>query len=241
VPEIPRPSASTPPVRLVHRAVPHPSNMDGFDCQSTFQLVDWTRDYESKNAEDGGVARPASFDYGEALRFLADAREKFGFGKAQKAIAFVTSDPASEPQARFFTALTKRGILVQPVDYRHAMPTLPIGTESDRTELRLASVTNQISYLLGLLAGRENPEIVLVTRCFEIFGPLTDFVANRGGKAMIAFFRRFMDGRWAHNGLFDPDSPIKFVDLEPVSKLLLGVDIHSFAAKDEQKGGFAAI
>ncbi|MES2793798.1 MAG: hypothetical protein V4719_29555 [Planctomycetota bacterium] len=222
-------------------SAPKPSRLTIYDCQSTFQMVDRAREHAGGNSDDGEFSRSVSFDYGAAEQYLNEARVNVGLGSAELSIAIATSDPASEAQSRFFTALHKKGILVEQVDFRHATPTLPLGAEYDRSDHKQPSVATQISYALGILTARESPEVVIVTRCFEIYGPVLDFVSNRGGKAAIAFFRRSMDGRWAQNGLFDPDSPVAFIDLEPVSRLLLGVDLREVADRKARKGGLAGI
>lgn len=192
------------------------------DCQSIFQLVDRLRSQFPPTEDKGKLP---SFDYRVATEFLDKERQSLGFGPTHREIAFATYDPDSDAQSRFFAALGHRGILVEPIDFRIATPTFPIASEFERIEFR--SVMSQVTYALGLLAGRDSPaEVVVVTRCFDVFAPLLDLVRERKGKAAIAFFKRFLDGRWASQGLFDPDFAIKFIDLEPVSSELLGVDLN---------------
>ncbi len=207
---------------LPRKSLPEAKSHTLYECQSTFQLIDRLRDLVSNK-----TGKPPSFDYRVATEFLDTARLELGFTPTLREIAFATYDQESDAQARFFTALGHRGILVEPIDFRLATPTLPIGADFDKPEHRFVTVIPQLVYAIGLLAGREAAaEVVVVTRCFDVYGPLLDLVKNRNGKAAVAFFRRYLDGRWASHGLFDAGFPIKFIDLEPISRELVGVDLR---------------
>jgi hypothetical protein len=89
----------------------------------------------------------------------------------------------------------------------------------------------------GNLREREIPHLVVVTDAFDVYYPLLDYVQNRKGKAMIAFFRRGMEDRWQRAGLFDDDSPISFYDLSEDAKAIVGADLaSSLGAKEGGKG-----
>jgi hypothetical protein len=211
-----------------------------FDCQSVFQVIERLRERRIKASDDDDVSRTATFDYSAAAAFINDGCNTIGFQPPQKTLAFLTQDPTSELQSRFVTALQHRGILVEPVDFRQTTPTLPLSLEHEPHEAKINTLAPQIAYTLGLKAV-EHAEFVIVSRCFEIFGPAMDFVTNRGGKIAVAFFRRFLDSRWGINGLFDPESPIKFIDLEIAIRPILGIELKDLGdSKTIRKGGLSA-
>src|SRR5487761_1218521 len=193
------------------------TRLDIVDCASLFNFTELARSYLAISRA-GGSEEPVNapnFDYRAAFEILAKERERLHFSPAQQTLAVATIDPESDGQNRFVTALQRMNILVEAVDFRHATVTMPLGGDGDQSGRKyVTSVGANIAYVLGLLAQRGSPEVVIVTRCFELFDPLRDFVSERrGGKAAIAFFRRFLDPRFGIAGLFDADSPIKFVDL----------------------------
>jgi hypothetical protein len=67
---------------------------------------------------------------------------------------------------------------------------------------------------------------IIITRVFELFRALRDFVEKRRGKAAIGFFRRYLDPRFGIAGLFEAESKVKFIDLEPHSERILGCDVR---------------
>jgi hypothetical protein len=197
-----------------------------FDCQAIFEVVDAVRQFKSIAAADQAGAAP-NFDYRACFEVLQESRERLGFASCQNTLALATVDPESEGQARFVTAISRLGDLVEPVDFRDASVTLPLIGDADRSERRyVRTLAPNITYVLGLLASRPSPEVVVVTRAFELFGCLRDFVEKRGGKAAVAFFRRYLDPRFGHAGLFEAESKVKFIDLEPHSEKILMCDLR---------------
>ena len=69
----------------------------------------------------------------------------------------------------------------------------------------LAFVANSV------LAERASAEVVIWSPNFDLYHPLMDFVDVRKGKAVVVYFRPFLDPRWAQSGLFE-SGPIKFYD-----------------------------
>jgi hypothetical protein len=184
------------------------SRLDVFDCTSIFDFTEHAKTYLRLSGSDAPVSVP-SFEYRAAFDVLKEWRHENGFDPADRTLAFASVDPESDGQSRFVTALIRMNILVEAIDFRHAAVTVPLVGDSDTTNRRyIRSVSANIAYVLGLLAAQRSPDAVIVTRSFEIFEPLRDFVERRGGKAAIAFFKRFIDGRYAAAGLFDADSPI---------------------------------
>lgn len=211
-----------------------PSRFDIFDCQSAFEVVDFIRQFRSSATEQVGPA--PNFDYRACFDVLREEREKLGFSPAQKSLAVATVDSESDSQARFLTAISKLFDYLEPIDFRDASITLPLGGDTDPSERRyVRSLAPNIMYVVGLLAGRQQPEVVIVTRAFELFGPLQDFVTKRNGKAAIAFFRRYLDRRFAQAGLFDADSPVRFIDLDPHSERIVGCDVRQIGAVSASK------
>src|SRR5262249_300443 len=154
---------------------------------------------------------------------LEKVREQpeFKLGKAQLELAFAAIDPHSDPQRRFLEALKGIGIEQEAIDYRHAYVSAPV--PNDRAERPSLSLSANTAYVLGMLADRHNPEVVVCSPSFDLYHPLKDFVEVRNGKAVLAYFRRSLDPRWAHSGLFERESPITFFDLEEFSEELLGI------------------
>jgi hypothetical protein len=225
----PRPGDSSQVLRPSVAQTTEISRLDIFDCQSVFEVVDVIRQFKSIAGTDQPGPTP-NFDYRACFEILQESRQHLGFTPSQNTLAVATVDPESEGQGRFITAISRLGVLVEPVDFRDASVTLPLMGDSDRTERRyVRSLAPNITYVLGLLASRPSPEVVVVTRTFELFGSLRDFVEKRGGKAAIAFFRRYLDARFGIAGLFEADSKVKFIDLEPHSERILGCDVRQIA------------
>ena len=206
----------------------HLSRLDIFDCSSTFEVVESIKQHLGLAPEVSPSAPPPSFDYRAGFEVLAQERQRLGFSVAENTLAVATVDLESEGQSRFVTALVRMGILVERVDFRRADVTLPLSADSDRRHI--TSLAPNVAYVLGLLAGRASPEVVVVTRAFELLDPLTDFVERRGGKAAIAFFRRYLDGRFGAAGLFDSASSVKFIDLNAHSERIIGYDVRSIGS-----------
>src|SRR5262249_26951770 len=211
-----RTRAQSQPAPPTDQANSRVSSLDIFDCQSLFDFVGHLRQYAASTAEAGQSVPPPNFDYRACREVLQESRARLGWQPAQHGLAIVTVDPDSEGQDRFVTALERLQILVEPVDFRDAKVTLPLSKDSEGVD-RSSSLAPNIAYVLGLLAERPSPEVVVVTRAFELFPSMRDFAEQRNGRAAIAFFRRFLDFRYAHAGLFDADSKVNFIDLEPFS------------------------
>jgi len=201
-----------------------PTSLNLIDTHWLFRVIE-----NLKTAE----GRTVSLNYRELLRVLADYRRANGFGVADESIAPAAVDPRSESQQRFVEALRQIGLVVDPVDYRTTFVShLPQDERGDRPA---ASLGQYLSYVMGLVANRTNPEIVVVTGAFDVYLPLLDFANRRGGKAAVAFFRRYLDPRWVEIArLGERDGVVPFIDLEPMAEALLGFNLRSMSPDPEQ-------
>ena len=143
---------------------------------------------------------------------------------AERRVAVLAIDFDNENQHKLAEAVSFKGISPVKVDFRHTYVSVPL-EDGEYTGPKPQSLSHWIAYMCGLLAVRENPSVVIVTGAFELSGPLADFV-ERGGTAVLAYFRRLLDKRWIDNGLLTGKLPVRFVDLEPYSRDLLGADLR---------------
>jgi hypothetical protein len=182
------------------------------------------------HAEQG---RPVTVAYRELCSLLATFRRNHGFRNADATIAVVSQNPDNSGQARFVDALDKLEISVVPISFWNAYVSVP--GQAERAEVGIQTAASTLAYLLGLLGGRVNPEVVLVTSIFDLYHPLLDFTDTRGGRVILSFFRRNLDMRWGQAIDLSPkddddgddgdsDSSLAFEDLEPFSKPLLGIE-----------------
>jgi len=195
-----------------------PSSLNIVDTLFLFSVSESTKESAGKHAP---------LAYAELLGVLNDARPPLGFRAADLTFAVAAVDPVSDSQKRFLEALTRLRINVEGVDFRHAYVSTPRAGGVDRSDHSVSSLAPNLCYVLGLIAGRMKPEAVVVTGSFDVYWPLMDFVAKRGGRAALAFFRRFLDPRWSQVGLFEESSPIRWIDLEPHAQRLLGIELGS--------------
>lgn len=204
---------------------PSPSSLNIVDGNYTFAVTEWVRSHTS------GAQERSTFSYAELRGVLAAARQNLGLRPADAHVAAVSIDPANKSQQKFPDALERLDYAVERLDFRHNFVSVPAGPDADRADrISITSLSPTLAYILGILTGQAKsaaamPEVVVVTGSFDLFHPLHHLVRRTSGKAAIAFFRRFLDHRWAINGLFDPGSPIAFYDLEAHSEALLSVDI----------------
>lgn len=200
-----------------------------YDCSSIHDMIEEVRKTNKK----------AKFDYRNAQTFFSNFAQTIGWEQPDEnsSIAFVTTDQGSERQHLFIKALTGSGILVESVDYRLAMPTLPIGIKFSNVG-NLVDLSPYISYVLGLKSN-EQTNVIIISRTFGSYGPLTDFIVRRGGHAYLAFFKRFLDVRWlkeVNSDGYKPDK-INLLNLEDSSETIIGVEL----ATPEPARGFSSI
>jgi hypothetical protein len=149
-------------------------------------------------------------------------------------LAFVAVSFENEGQKKFSTFLQHQlGFIVDATDYRDAF-ILP-----DRSN-PYQRLSTRITYVAGMLSPKR-PHIVVVTDAFDVYYPLLDLVQNRGGKVSIAFFRSGLEARWPRAGLFNDDSVIKFVDLDPYGKTIIGSDLASVRGPSIGRSGLGSL
>ena len=132
-------------------------------------------------------------------------------------LAFVAISFDNEGQKKFCGFLQRLGFIVDPTDYRDAFILPDKSTPYQRLSTR-------VTYVAGMLSPKR-PHIVVVTDAFDVYYPLLDLVQARGCKVTLAFFRSALEARWQRVGLFGDESVIKFVDLDPHAKAIVGADI----------------
>lgn len=192
------------------------------------QALYWVQRAVGDTAKD---ARPTNFQaLGEVLR---ERSTVLGIPEPDVIYAPIALDPRSESQGRFVAALRAMGITPDPVDYRHAFVSQPGGIYGERPERSPSSLAPWMIHAVGLMSRHPAPVVIMVGGGFEPHAPLIDFVTNRGGKAFIAFFRRYLDPRWSQfTTLIDGDYPIGWIDLEPHAERILGTPLGAL-----EKGG----
>jgi len=155
-------------------------------------------------------------DYAALLTVL---NQRLPGGKAfDPKLAFVAISFENAPQQKFATFLSKNlGFIVDASDFRDAY------IVPDNSYQRLST---RLTYLAGMLS-HQKPHIVAVTDAFDVYHALVDMVKNRGCQATLAFFRARLEPRWQRVGLFNGGSPIKFLDLDPYAKEIIGADLAS--------------
>ena len=209
-----------PPARTNRSSTvaPPPSHVNVIDTVSLFSVTE-----DLKRC--GVMPSDLQFQYNPLLTQVARLRQSAGMREAELNLAPVTLDLRNEKQAKFQKALEGMGIVCNPTDFRQAFVSA-IGIFAQKYPGGLfPSVATQIAYALGLLAARANTDVVIITGTFDIYVPLVDYV-SRGGKAVVAFFKGYLDPRWEQSGVFAEASRIGFFDLEPYAEDLLGVKLE---------------
>lgn len=200
-----------------------------YDCSSIHDIIEEIRKTNKK----------AKFDYKNAQAFFADFAKSINWEVPddKSSIALVTIDQSSERQRLFVKALSNAGIVVENVDYRLATPTLPIGVKFSAVG-NFVDLSPYITYILGVKT-KEPMNVVIITRTFGMYGPLMDYVANRGGHVYLAFFKRFLDNRWMKDIQTESykEDKINFLDLEDHAEEILGIDLPA----PEMNGGLSSL
>ena len=173
---------------------------------------------------------------------LSERTAEHGADHPDLIYAPVALDPRSEAQRRFTDALRGMGVYPDGIDYRHTFVSNPGGVHGERPDRPISTLAPWIVHAIGLMSRHESPIVVLVSGSFEPYYPLVDFVSKRGGKAYVAFFRRYLDVRWGQfTNLLDGESPIGWLDLEPQAPRILGVDLVSAGQSSGPSSGLSAI
>jgi hypothetical protein len=195
---------------------------------NTLDLFKVTERFMSEKTAEGTAPKTS---YQAILSVCERIRAKHSMRPADATIASMAVDLRSEKQLRFVDALKKMGITVDPIDYRWAYVG-SAGNHNDDQDRPPSSLAPQVTYILGLLAGRAEAtgvkaEVLVVAGVFDIYRSLLDFVQNRGGKAVLAFPRAMLDHRWAWQGLGTAECAIEYEDLEPDAEEIFGVRLDA--------------
>lgn len=213
--------------------VTKPSSINIIDTQQIFGVLEYLKQQ----------GKPAVFNYKELLDLLSEVRRNRRYREPDATFAAVSRDFRSQPQERFVEALKRLQITVGSYDFRACSVSPGEKTSALEGHNQIQTLTAPISYLLGLLADRKDPEVVIISGSFDLFYPLIDFVTARKGKATLLFFRNFFDSRWMQKwedfpGLFNPDCPIGWGELDANSERLLGISLAAGTPKSD--GGLSA-
>jgi len=178
-------------------------------------------------------------DFSALAKTLTELRTTSGFGPADESVVFASVDPGSEAQSRLARSWESAGFRFVGLDFRDCSPSTPAGKlPTDPRERTVAAMIPQIAYAIGTLRRFPKPEVLVVSHAFDFSTPLGALVAN-GGRAGLCFFKSLLDRRWeVRGGLLEPDSAIKFHDLEPHSKQLVGYELGTIPSTRRTSLGF---
>ena len=174
-------------------------------------------------------------EYSKLHKCLNELRAKAGWRPASLSTILLSIDPNSEGQQRFQAMLKHSGFEPDVIHYRDTFVSLPPGRspgeKSDKPGKPIVSLAPRIAYIAGLIAlhAESDPQFLVVSHSFELYGPLTDLTHRvRNGKVGIAYFGSLLDYRWKAAGLLDQQAGsdrLQFFELDPYGKELLGVDL----------------
>lgn len=168
----------------------------------------------------------------EALKKVLEENvtKKAGFRNIDKILVVCSMLPKSNSQSRFIESLKSFGYVVHEVaHWRTCVPFFGLTSVSDLTRKNSVPVLFPIiNYMIGMLSSRADSQVVVVSGSFGLYNALADFTENRGGKAVLAFFQRFLDPRWNIVGF---NEKLQFYDLEQHSEELLGINISKAIKK----------
>lgn len=190
-------------------------NITILDCQSLLQAT------EAMSIREGHDHRKIIIDYPKLLGEMADwkirhfSRERDG---DEKVVAIMSIDPKSEGQQRFVKLMQANNVIVDALPYQQNFVSLPAGKSLRDGEKPQVSLASHLTYVLGMLYQYEDPCVMIVSHCFELYWPLMELASRREeAKVGIAFFGSLMDFRWRQAGVLDGKSPICFLDLDKTS------------------------
>ncbi len=182
----------------------------------------------------------------QGVRQHPDWKQK-GWVAADLQIACASIDTKSEGQQRVVDALG-RHFSVDASYYRDNFVSAPAGRhpgdifDRDKGQKSLLSVASRLTYAIGRLSCHSEPQILVVTHCFEVFYPLTHLArTNKLARVGLAYWPSLLDQRWKFTGLFD-ESEISFFDLDPfVPKIFGGIEIESRRSPSPKPSGLDLI
>jgi hypothetical protein len=175
-------------------------------------------------------------DFSRLKSIVAQARTDWtnrDWEPAELTVAAVSIDPKSEGQQRF-TDMLRRHFEVDASYYRENFVSTPPGRHPaevfDREKgLRpFTSVAPRLAYTVGRLAHHSEPQVLVVTHCFELHYPLMHLAqSNKDARVGLAYFGSLLDHRWKLAGIFDRGYAISFFDLDPfASEIFGGIELN---------------
>ena len=179
-------------------------------------------------------------DYAKLRECLDSLREEHEWRPASLNTILLSIDPTSEGQQRFLNMLRHSEFEPDVIHFRDTFVSVPPGrSPNEMTGKSIVSLAPRIAYIAGLMARHADPQFLVVSHSFELYGPLTDLRHRiQNGRVGIAYFGSLLDYRWKAAGLFDRELDVEFFDLDPHGDKLLGVDIagRAGAATDVRAG-----
>lgn len=180
-------------------------------------------------------------EYSKLFKCLNELRATAQWRPASLSTILLSIDPNSEGQQRFQSMLKHSGFEPDVIHYRDTFVSLPPGRspgeKAEKPGKPIVSLAPRIAYIAGLMAlhADSNPQFLVVSHSFELYGPLTDLTHRvQNGNVGIAYFGSLLDYRWKATGLLDKkqggDGSLHFFDLDPYGKELMGVDLGGSAS-----------
>jgi len=192
-------------------------------------------------AERAGRSK-ITIDYSKLRECLDSLRAEHGWRRSSLNTILLSIDPSSEGQQRFQSMLRHAGFEPDVLHFRDTFVSVPPGrSPNEMSGKPIVSLAPRIAYIAGLMSRYTDPQFLVVSHSFGLYGPLTDLcsrVAN--GKVGIAYFGSLLDYRWKAAGLFDGKLDIEFFDLDPFGDELMGVDLGARpSAANETRSGLS--
>lgn len=180
--------------------------------------------------------------YAGVLDACAQARREFSLPEAEQIQLLSATDPSNEGQASWRGHIVRmdmqRIVNVDLPFWESAVTLPPPRPDEDKAFRPVYSLATLIAYQLGVLSTRRNPSVVIVSSAFELAAPAADLAHRANATVVVAFWRSMLDPRWERSGfILRPSSPLKFFDLEPVSRPILGMDIGRSSEEPTRPGG----
>jgi hypothetical protein len=182
-----------------------------------------------------------TIDYTKLRECLDRLRAEHGWRLGSPNTILLSIDPNSEGQQRFQSMLRHSGFEVDLIHFRDTFVSTPPGrSPSEMTGKSIVSLAARISYIAGLMARHSDPQFLVVSHSFELYGPLTDLSHRiENGRFGIAYFGSLIDFRWKVAGLLDDKiDGVEFFDLDPYGDELMGIELtgRPSAASDARAG-----
>jgi hypothetical protein len=205
---------------------PDPTILDG---SSLFEACETTADRFDRDR--------ITLDYARLGERLEAIRRDAGWRESKLTTVLLAMDPNSEGQQRFQTMLRHSGFEPDVIHYRNAFVSLSPGrSPGEMGSKPTISLASRVAYIAGLMARHTDPNFLVVSHSFELYGPLTDLKQRvPDGRVGVAYFASLIDYRWRSAGLIDGELDVEFFDLDPFSQDLLGVDLAGTLGRPEDE------